>query len=150
MAGPDAKPPRFRTLLLDRVFLVRWTDMITRPDYDTIYREVLAALAKVGPPLFYVSLSGEVRLPTEEEREGMRQNAFKILEKIESMDIVLEGDSMKLSLLRTMFRGMIMAARKSDRIFIVGSLAQTVARVEARLGMPAAELLRRAKSEGMI
>lgn len=124
--------------------------MIEKNDYDKIERDLTTLIAKVGKPIFYVSFSGDMRTPTDDEREWLKTGGMRILQHVETMDLVLEGESIGLSLLRAIFRAMIVAMRKNDRVFIVGSLAQSLARLESRVGVSAAEVLRRAKAEKII
>lgn len=116
------------TLSIGRVFVTRWH----APPVETTFARVsedVERFARTTSNVFYVGISDEKSgTPDEATQKKVVAAAVGILRRVDTMVLVIEGDSLRANLSRTLFRGMIMAAKLGNRVvgFEVGDLASKV------------------------
>jgi hypothetical protein len=109
----------YRRGTFDRVFLVRWTELVL-PDLDIILREMRARRDALARPLIYVSIIAEsAPVPSSAEREGLRNFGTKSKAVCEGAYIIIEGGSVKHSLQRTVLTGLMFLAQEEGFYFRV-------------------------------
>lgn len=117
----------FRTVLVGRVFLARAVGTVTQTELSRVLRAVAAARKAVDRPLLYWPVfSGPAEMPTGETRAAMQRATTSLFSYCEAMTLVITGDGLKQSLLRTGLRGLIAIGGYSNRVRIATSLAAAV------------------------
>jgi hypothetical protein len=104
--------------VIDRVFVIRWYGPPKEEDAAAVIARVQEAKARLGAPLHYISLSGEVQEPFTEEHTKLLISMDKVvLPLVTSIALVLEGNGLKQNLLRVTFRTLWMGALMGRRFF---------------------------------
>ncbi|MFO0618414.1 MAG: hypothetical protein U0414_37820 [Polyangiaceae bacterium] len=123
-----SETPEVTTLSMGRLFVTRWHV----PPHAVAFARVSGDVERITREqrnVCYVGISDEHSgTPDEPTQKLLVSTALGILRRVEAMHLVVEGDSLKSSLSRTLFRGMIMAAKLGNKVvgFEVGELANKV------------------------
>ncbi len=130
----------------DTSFLVRWTATPTRAAVESLRRELEAARRAAGAPLsFWIVIpADEVDLPPPDARAAFQANARVIFDECSSVDLVVLGAGVRVSLMRAALRAMAVVTRTADRIAVHASAEAAISarrpppEVAARLRAPRA------------
>lgn len=123
-----SETPKITTLSSGRLFVARWHDAPTTAAFTQVAADVEHATREVTN-VCYVGISDERSgTPDDATQKEMVGCAVGILRRVAAMHLVIEGDSIRASLSRTLFRGMIMAAKLGNKVvgFEVGELARRI------------------------
>jgi hypothetical protein len=119
----------FTTGLVGNVFLVRWHRTPGLLAARELCRQVEKARASAGQPLIFCSVLTElVGPPTPDLRAHLGEVVASIKRHTLSMNIILCGNGVGRSLLRTLMRGAMVAARQTGSVRIVDDLESALAR----------------------
>lgn len=144
-----------RTALVDRFFVARLEGSVDREQVDRIVREAGDAARKLGKRVVYCGVNAPGFDPPEAAmRAYIMERAYDLLEHATTLEIVMEGDGIKASLLRTVVRGMVTLSRTRRpgraRTYIHGSVREALERTRGELALAPAEIERRLVELGMI
>lgn len=123
-----SETPEITTLSMGRLFVANWH----LPPVASTFARVSGDVERVTRDqrnVCYVGISDENSgTPDDATQKLLVSSAVSILRRVETMHLVVEGDSLRSSLSRTLFRGMIMAAKLGNKVvgFEVGELANKV------------------------
>lgn len=123
-----SETPNITTLSSGRLFVARWHDAPTAAAFAQVVADVERATRDLTN-VCYVGISDEKSgTPDDATQKQMVGCAVGILRRVDAMHLVIEGDSIRSSLNRTLFRGMIMAAKLGNKVvgFEVGELARKI------------------------
>lgn len=116
------------TLSMGRLFVTRWHLPPQQATFARVSGDV-ERMTRDQRNVCYVGISDETSgTPDEATQKLLVSTALGILRRVDAMHLVVEGDSLRSSLSRTLFRGMIMAAKLGNKVvgFEVGELANKV------------------------
>ncbi len=110
----------------DRHLLVRWTQTPTRASVESLLRDITAARRAAGAPLamLVVIPTAETDVPEPDARKALQDNARAVLDQCASLDLVIVGDDLRASLMRTAVRAMAVVTRTADRVGVHGAADQ--------------------------
>jgi hypothetical protein len=134
--------------LFGRVFVVRWTEL-NPSEFPTIVRDIGNARRAANEPIIYViGVPAEVGVPNSEQREALKELGEKLNEFCSEYYFVFEGDSIKLSIQRTVISGVMMVLQKNT--FVMKSLEDAAKKIAARHpGIDATALVAQARTRGL-
>lgn len=100
--------------------VIRWEATPTPSAIERLHLDIDAAYKATGAPLvcFVVIPTDDVDLPGAEARRVFQARLKELHERSTSLDVVLIGDSLRASLVRTTLRAMSMVTRTGDRVRI--------------------------------
>jgi hypothetical protein len=100
--------------------VVRWTETPTVAMISQLHTELESARKAAGALLvcFIVIPADDVDLPGSEARQVIQARQRDLYAQSESVDIVLIGDSLRASLIRTTLRAMALVTRTGERLRI--------------------------------
>lgn len=113
--GVLTQTPELLTALWRGIFFVRWRAPVAQRHLDAVSRD-FAAASRPDRRLLYCGISGNgAGMPESGVQRQMVEMAFVILRQSSEFHLVLEGTSTQASLSRSMFRGLITAAKVGNR-----------------------------------
>lgn len=123
MAFLDRTDLGFKVWLAGQVVVVRWLrviDTASAAEINSILRE---HRSQVAGAIHYIGIqdSSSMGLSGDESRVSA-QAAKELLQVVEDVQLVVEGDGVGASLLRTSFRALIATARVSPDVLGIGEL----------------------------
>jgi hypothetical protein len=144
-----------RTALVDCFFVARLDGTVGRDEVDRIVTEARESARSAGKRVVYCGVNAPgVELPDAEMRAYIMKRAYDLLEHASSLEIVMEGDGIKSSLLRTAVRGMITLGRTRRpgpaRAFIHADVRSAIERTKAQLSLSPDEVERRLRDVGIV
>ena len=144
-----------RTMLVDRFFVARLEGTASRADVDQIITNAASSARSLGRSIVYCGVNApDFEPPSAELRSYIINRAYDLLEHASSLEIVIEGEGIKSSLLRTVIRGMVTLSRTRRpgprRTHIHADVRAALERVRGELGLPIEEIERRLRDRGMI
>lgn len=144
-----------RTATVDRFFVARLEGSVDRDQVDRIVREAGEAARKLGKPVVYCGVNAPgLEPPDAPMRAYIMERAQDLLVHATTLEIVMEGDGLRSSLLRTVVRGMVTLSRTRrpgrPRTHIHASVRDAIDRSRGELSLPPAEIERRLAELGMI
>lgn len=144
-----------RIVTVDRFFVARLDEATQRADVDRIVEEAGEAARRLGRPIVYCGVnSAGLRAPDTALREYIVKRAYDLLTHASTLEIVMEGDGLKSSLLRTVVRGMVTLSRTRrpgpPRAFIHASVREALERTRHELTMSPEAIERRLGELGML
>ena len=143
-AGPVSE-----AVLMGRVFLSRAFKTDSSAELSRVLRQVAGARQQVGRPLLcLIVVDPEAVLPSEAGRLAIQRATLSLLNYCESLTLIVEGNELQQSLLRTALRGMATIAGKSVRLRVVEHL-QAAARIVDDPGLVLPELERLGREAGV-
>jgi hypothetical protein len=136
-------------VLVGRVLLSRGFSDEREADLSRLLRQVAAARREVGRPIVcFMIVDSDAEVPSEAGRAAMQRASVSLLNYCESLTLIVEGNGLKRTLLRTVFRGMVMLGKQTLRIRVVDQL-EAAARLVAEPELELQELERRGRSAGV-
>ena len=137
-----------RTALVDCFFVARLDGTVGRDQVDRIVTEARDGARTAGKRIVYCGVNApSLELPDGEMRAYIMRRAYDLLEHASSLEIVMEGDGLKSSLLRAAVRGMITLGRTRRpgpaRAFIHSNVRSAIERTKAQLSLSPDEIERR-------
>ena len=120
----------FAAKLVGRLLTIQFRRALTLESLERCIRCIATSRATCGKRLCFVAVipEGLPPLPTP-IRRAVTSATPAMLEDCESVDIVLMGGGLMHGLTRTVMRGMIVASRSRDRIFLHDSLDSASSRL---------------------
>ncbi len=116
----------YRSFREDRIFAVRWVGSPTAEVVSRMTKDVGAARAAAGAPLYGVWLiSAEDPIAPTDIRDAIVRRWPEIMTSCATLHIVLVGPSVKASLFRSVLRTMIVVARVKN-VTIVESIDEVL------------------------
>jgi hypothetical protein len=108
----------YRASRIGHHFLVAWDGTPEVPDVEALAVDIKAAHAGAGEKLEYwlLIIGDTVRMPAPDARAAMQAGMPDALVAIQRFDVVLRGDGVKASLLRSGLRAMAVVTRIIDRV----------------------------------
>ncbi|HXK16164.1 MAG TPA: hypothetical protein VNG33_00070, partial [Polyangiaceae bacterium] len=89
-------------VLLGRVFLARAFDGNSGADLSRLIRQVASARREAGKPILCLMIvDPSTELPSEEKRTAMQRTLVSLLNYCDSLTLILEGNELRQTLLRT-------------------------------------------------
>src|SRR5947208_865554 len=102
----------YRSFREDRVLAIRWLGAPTRDDSDRVAREISAARGAAGHPIHCVGIfSCEEPVPASDVRDHMVRQWPELMTHCDAMYLLLVGPGVRASLVRSVFRGMMVVSR---------------------------------------
>ncbi len=142
---------RYRSALIGNLILVRWSAPPELEDNQSILDEVRAARQRVGRDLVLCNIvSDATAAPSAEVREASTRMTPQLLAACDSMHLVLEGDGVVRSLLRTIIRAMILAGRTGGRVALHSSFDEFLQGNGHKVSVDAAIVRIRAREAGLL
>ena len=136
-------------VLLGRVFLSRAFKNESAGDLSRVLRQVASARREAGRPILcFMVVDPEAEVPSEAGRAVMQRATLSLLNYCESLTLVVEGNELKRTLLRTVYRGMATLGGQSLRIRVVDHL-EAAARLAGEPELELPELERRGREAGV-
>lgn len=141
----------FRAESIHNVFLVRWLSAPALADAQAMVQQVSQAHAALGRPvLFCAVLTAQVGPPEAALRSRMPATAKALQQHCSSIQLVLLGDGVPRTLLRTVMRGALVAARLSGQVFIHDSVEEVLEANRDHLGASPQDVMARARAAGLL
>ncbi len=140
-----------KTGLVGTVFFVRWLAQPQLRDAQDVLRQLAATRASVGTPLIFCSiLTTQAGPPAADLRARMGEMVAGFRLHCAAVHLVLLGDGLGRSLLRTVVRGALVAARQSGLVTIHDGVEDVLRAHPTGLGMDPAVLLENARRQGLV
>jgi hypothetical protein len=134
-------------VLLGRVFLSRAFKSQSAGDWSRVLRQVASARREASRPILcFMVVDPDAEVPLEADRVAMQRAMASLLNYCESLTLVVAGNELKRSLLRTVLRGM--ATQGGQRIKVVDHL-EAAARLAGEPELELPELERRGREAGV-
>jgi hypothetical protein len=123
----------YRLRAQKHVSLLLWTGLPTLEDIPALIRELVALRKQAGRPLIGFGIVPDgIGSPSREVREEMIRTWPTLMQTHEVMLMVIEGDGVKSSLIRTMLRGMMLVARVQG-VVLCASVSDATSRLRSLL-----------------
>jgi hypothetical protein len=136
-------------VLLGRVFLSRAFKSESAGDLSRVLRQVAGARREAGRPILcFMIVDPDAEVPSEAGRQTLHRATVSLLNYCESLTLVVEGDALKRTLIRTVLRGMATLGGNSLRIRVVDHL-EAAARLAGEPELELPELQRRGLEAGV-
>ncbi len=137
-------------VLVGRVFLVRAFKTENAGDLSRVIRQVTSARREAGRPILcFMIVDPEAELPTDAGREAMQRTTLSLLNYCESVTLIIEGNELRQTLLRTVLRGMATTlGGQPTRVRVVEQL-QAAARLAGETELMLAQLIRLGREAGV-
>lgn len=136
-------------VLLGRVFLSRGFKGESEGDLSRLLRLVASARREAGRPIVcFMLVDPDAEVPCEAALAAMQRASASLLTYCESLTLIVEGDELKRSLIRTVLRGMATLGPKPLRIRVVEQL-EAAARIAGDPDLVLDELERRGREAGV-
>jgi hypothetical protein len=140
----------YRSKLIDRVHILRWTDP-QLGDVARLVLEIEQARTKVGAPLFGIAIAPvDCPPPSDEVRAAMGKRLKDILEAAESLHFVVEGAGFKSAAVRGIMTAMTMFTSARGKFFIHSTVEDALRGIAHRLTMGVPAILRAADLENLL
>ena len=113
---------------LEEALVVRWLATPTREAATAVAGELELALraAKSPPALWIIIDSDRSDLPAPDARTVLQSKARFLFELAGSVDVVMIGEGLRASLMRTFLRTMALVTRTRDRVHVHDDVDQAV------------------------
>lgn len=142
---------RYRSSLIGNVFVVRWSDPPQVVDNVAILRDLRTARQRVEAPLLFCNIvTDATEVPNAEVRAHAVRITPEILELCDSMHLVLEGEGLVRTLLRTVIRGMILAGRSGGRVVLHNSFGEFLRKNLEKISLDPTTMASRARDVGVV
>lgn len=136
-------------VLVGRVLLSRGFSDESEAALSRMLRQVASARREAGRPIVcFMIVDPDAEVPSEAGRAAMQRASVLLLNHCESLTLIVEGNGLERTLLRAVFRGMVMLGKQSLRIRVVDQL-EAAARLVAEPELELRELERRGRSAGV-
>lgn len=143
--------PSFRSGVVGPVFFVRWLAPPQWSDAQAMLAELTAARKAAGEPLVFCALLPEsAGPPAKELRSRISEVVRELRRHCDRLHVVLVGRGVVGSLLRTVIRGAVVAARLSAVVSIHDDVEKVLELHAERLGRSAQSLLTEARARGLV
>ena len=131
-----AAPMAYRSVLVDRLFVVRWIGTPTTDDLASQLREVRAASQAAGHMVVYVAVVPRDMPPlTGPVRTELMRLAPELLKYCHAVYNVIEGTGFAATLLRSMVAGMVFASNVRGKAHVHATVDSVLAHLCPVLGM---------------
>lgn len=141
----------FQAETIHNVFLVRWLQTPRAQDARALLELVARERARLGRPLLFCSiLTAQVGPPDAALRGQMANTVHTLRQHCSSIHLVLLGDGVARTLLRTVMRGALVAARLSGQVFIHDDVQEVLEAHREGLGAPPLDVMARARAAGLL
>lgn len=136
-------------MLLGRVLLSRGFKGESEADLSRVVRLVAGARREAGRPIVcFMVVDADAEVPSEAGRAALQRASVSLLNYCESLTLIVEGNELKRTLLRTVLRGMAPLGQAPLRIRVVDQL-EAAARIAADPELALDELERRGRKAGV-
>jgi len=136
-------------VLVGRVLLSRGFQSDSEVDLSRVLRVVANARREAGRPIVcFMVVDPDADVPSEAGRAAMQRASVSLLNYCESLTLIVEGNELKTTLLRTVLRGMATIGQKALRIRVVDQL-EAALRIAAEPEVVLDELERRGREAGV-
>lgn len=143
------------TLTIGHLFVIRW-QTIAVGDISTVLREVRALRAKTGRPVIYVAIQDDdYREPSPEAKEELKREFPELLKHVTNDYLVITATGVRASLQRSFLKALLTAGRIAgvpgvDRVVILSTFTEVLAREAKNLPLPASMILRELREKGFL
>lgn len=138
----------YRWTVYGHVFFVRWKALAVA-DLDAILRDMKNARTARSRPLVYISVvPKDLPVPAKPERDGLMQFGTQAKEFCESAYLVVEGDSVKHSLQRTVMTGLMFFMQQAGFRFQIHRTLDDALRMVSDIDVPA--MLMELRARGLL
>lgn len=136
----------FKGGLVDRAYFLRWIDQPTVPDVDALIADIERQAKNVGGQVVYVGVHGRGGAdapPGAEVRDHILNSAARLLKSASSLELVMVGDGIGMSLVRSAIRGMVVVGQgrlgpdARGRVHIHRTPLEALQRTQSQLSHPA-------------
>ena len=140
----------YQSLVVDRVFFVRWQSPVMS-DVLPLLRAVQKAAAKVGGPVVGVSILPEDSPPpTDDVRKAMARSMEDMLAATDSLHFIMEGDGFRHSIGRNALATILLFSANRKRIFVHPTVHAALTSVANKLTKSVPEILDAASKQGIL
>jgi len=130
------------------VLLVRWQNQCEPVDVDRIRLATEAAFTRMGGPVVYVAVIPEdVPPPNAQTRTALRAGTDHGRSRCLSMHLVIEGEGLRLALLRSLTAGMMLATRGSFSIHT--HLIDALSAARGKISFDVEDIFKQGKEAGI-
>lgn len=130
----------YRHLAFGRVLIVKWIAEPTLASVSSIYDEVTALRESTGPVFYLGIVPTSVGLPSAPVRRAFSEGLPAMTRDCARIDVVIEGDDFRMSVVRTLLRTMATLARV--RNMGTFSTVESALAEWQRAGIPSSLILR--------
>jgi hypothetical protein len=118
--------------LVDQVLVVRWEGRIEVTDLTKVIEVAASVRRTLGRPVILLSIipADSVEMPDTRLRETMQRLMPRLEAECEAFDTVIEGSGLRVNLLRTVVRGLMMVTKQRGRTFVHDSVDAAVRRTQ--------------------
>jgi hypothetical protein len=140
----------YQSLVVDRVFFVRWQSP-AMSDVLPLLRAVQKAAGKVGGPVIGVSILPEDSPPpTDDVRKAMARSMEDMLAVADSLHFIMEGDGFRHSIGRNALATILLFSANRKRIFVHPTVQAALTSVASKLTKGVPEILDMASKQGIL
>jgi hypothetical protein len=140
----------FRSGLIGNVFIVRWLSVPASGENRAVLQALREATRQLGAPVVFVNMIPEgVDLPSAEARADMQAITPQLLECTGAIQLVIGGEGVMRTMLRSLVRAMTVAGRRGNKVAVHSSLAEFVRANEKSLGIDRTTFMARLEREGL-
>ena len=109
------------------------------------------ARKRVGSPVLFMNVVPEgVDLPDANARADMQAITPQLLECTDAIQLVIAGDGVMRTMLRSLVRAMTVAGRRGNKVAVHGSVADFVRANEPQLGIDRTTFMTRLEREALL
>jgi len=133
--------PGFDSYTLRSLYVIRWRTP-TLPDVSHVERDVATFKAtRPKKTIFGLAIIGaDTTPPDSETRTAMGKSMSLLLESLETMHVVIEGQGFRHSILRSAMAGVILIGGKRGRVVIHRSVEEALPGLATELELPLPQL----------
>ena len=140
----------FRTGLIGNVFIVRCMSVPASGENRAVLGVLREARRQLGTPVIFVNVIPDgVDLPSAEARSDMQAITPQLLECTDAIQLVIAGDGVMRTMMRSLVRAMTVAGRRGNKVAVHPSLEEFVRANEKSLGLDRVTFMARLAREGL-
>lgn len=119
----------YETHSIETGFVIRWIQTPTRAAVEAVRRDFEAARRAAGVPLalWIVIPADQVDLPPPDARAAFQSSSRAIFDQCASVDMLILGSGVKVSLMRAALRAMAVVTRTAKVITVHASADEAIA-----------------------
>lgn len=141
----------FRIGEIGNVFIVRWLSVPAPGENRAVLAHLREARKRAGTPVLFVNVIPEgVDLPDANARADMQAITPQLLECTDAIQLVIAGDGVMRTMLRSLVRAMTVAGRRGNKVSVHGSLGDFVRANEGQLGVDRATFVAKLEREALL
>jgi len=150
MDSKASASPYYYSVLIDRLFVVRWRETPTPRTMDGLRREIEFAAGRLGRPLLYMAIIHAEEPPPEPALRTALYEFFRALQKpCAEMHLIVLGRGMKNSIIRSVITGGVLANGLRRFISVHDTVEAAIAVIAPTEGKPAERYLRELNARGL-